>query len=107
MTWPETGDDPVAVEFVNASLTSQNLDDKMGWQPRTQSLALEDAVRAGLPHIRWCDFDSHGYGLVDVTPERLRYEWWAVGTVLQRTTAEARVAAWSVQRGEPRLNPEA
>jgi phosphodiesterase/alkaline phosphatase D-like protein len=104
---PEAGDDAVAVEFVNPSLTSQNLDDKMGWQPRTQSLPLEDAVRAGLPHIRWCDFDSHGYGLVDVTPQRLRYEWWAVDTVLQRTAGESRVAAWRVVHGEPRLHAEA
>src|SRR4029077_8883716 len=33
---------PVAVEFVTSSLTSQNVDDKMGWAPRTQSIAVEE-----------------------------------------------------------------
>ena len=57
---------PVAVEFVNTSLTSQNLDDKMGWAPRTESLAIEAALLAGMPHLRYVDLDSHGYSIVDL-----------------------------------------
>jgi alkaline phosphatase D len=93
--------DPVAVEFVNASLTSQNLDDKMGWQPHTESLALADVLVDGMPHIRWVDFDSHGYNLVTVDPERIRVEWFAVDTVLERCDGERRVAAWQVAHGRP------
>ena len=95
--------EPVGVEFVNTSLTSQNLDDKMGWPPRTRSVELEQAYLAGMPHLRFCDFDSHGYAIVDVTRERLTFEWWAVDTVLSRSTGERRVAAWAVRNGDPRL----
>jgi alkaline phosphatase D len=99
------GTGPAAVEFVNSSLTSQNLDDKMGWAPRTGSLPLEEAFMAAMPHVRWCDFDSHGYGIVHVTAERLTFEWWAVDTVLERSSGESRVAAWSVPHGTARLEP--
>ena len=96
-------DEPVAVEFVNTSLTSQNLDDKLGWEPLTQSVPLAEAYVAGMDHIHWVDFDSHGYNLIEVTPERVVAEWWAVDTVLRRTGVERRVAIWSVRHGVPRL----
>ncbi len=96
-------DEPVAVEFVNTSLTSQNLDDKLGWEPLTQSVPLAEAYVAGMDHIHWVDFDSHGYNLIEVTPERVVAEWWAVDTVLRRTDVERRVATWSVRHGVPRL----
>ena len=69
---------PVAVEFVNTSLTSQNLDDKMGWGLRTESLKVEKTLLEGMPHLRYIDLDSHGYSVVDLDAERLRFEWWTV-----------------------------
>ncbi|MFK0735288.1 MAG: hypothetical protein HEQ35_10200 [Gloeotrichia echinulata IR180] len=50
-------EEPIAVEFVTCSLTSQNLDDKMGWATRTKSIPIEQEVMKAFPHIRWCDFD--------------------------------------------------
>ena len=93
---------PVAVEFVNSSLTSQNLDDKMGWAPLTRvARRWPRRTCAGMAAHPWVDFDSHGYNLIDVTPERVAAEWWAVDTVLRRTTEERRVATWSVANGVP------
>ncbi len=40
-------DRAVAVEFVTTSLTSQNVDDKMGWEPRTG--ACRWSVRGWMP----------------------------------------------------------
>ena len=94
---------PLAAEFVNPSLTSQNLDEKMGWLPRTGSLEIEKILMRALPHIRWCDMDSHGYNVIDVTPERIQVEWWFVDTVLERTSNEWRGAAWKVDAGSPGL----
>jgi alkaline phosphatase D len=99
----EPGGRPVAVEFVTNSLTSQNVDDKMGWAPRTKSIAVEEALMEALPHLRWVDLDSHGYVLVDVTPERVKAEWWLVDTVLKRTNAEQLGASWTVEHGRPKL----
>ena len=90
---------PVAVEFVTTSLTSQNVDDKMGWPPRTESIPIEQAMVAALPHLRWCELDSHGYVVVDVTRERVTGEWWHVDTVLRPSTAERCAARWMVERG--------
>ncbi len=79
---------PVAVEFVTASLTSQNLDDKTGWGYRTRSVEAEKQLLAALPNFHFCDMDSHGYMVIDVTPERVRVEWWFVDGVLERTAGE-------------------
>jgi alkaline phosphatase D len=94
---------PVAVEFVNTSLTSQNLDDKMGWGPRTESLPIESALLAGMSHLRYIDLDSHGYSIVDVDRERLRFEWWTVEGLDTRSTGETLSASMAVRHGVPRL----
>lgn len=95
--------DPVAVEFVTASLTSQNLDDKMGWGYRSGSLDVEKQLLRLLPHIRWCDLDSHGYLIVDVRPERIVVEWWFVDGVLQRSIGEHLEQRVTVPFGSSRI----
>jgi alkaline phosphatase D len=94
---------PVAVEFVNTSLTSQNLDDKMGWAPRTTSLPIESDLLAGMAHLRYVDLDSHGYSIVDLDRERLRFEWWIVDGLDTRSSGETLSAALAVRHGIPRL----
>ena len=69
-------------------------------------MPLKDAYVAGMPHLQWVDFDNHGYNVVDITPERVVVEWWAVDTVLSRTPGQRRVAVWGVRNGEPRLVAE-
>jgi alkaline phosphatase D len=95
----------VAVEFITASLTSQNVDDKMRWEPRTGSVPMERAWVAAVPYVKFADFDDHGYAIVDVTPERVRCEWWFIDAVREPTTGQHLGAAWEVRRGEPRLVP--
>jgi alkaline phosphatase D len=97
---------PVAVEFVNTSLTSQNLDDKMGWAPRTASLPIEAALLEGMAHFRHVDLDSHGYSIVDVDRARLRFEWWTVDALDTRSDGETLSAALAVRHGVPRLVAE-
>ena len=58
-----------------------------------------------VPHIKWCEFDSHGYVVVDVTSDRVRGEWWFVETVLEPSPRESLGAAWEVPRGRARLVP--
>jgi alkaline phosphatase D len=97
----DSTDEPVAVEFVTPSLTSQNLDDKMGWPRRDpQSLEVEAKLTEFLPHWQWCDLDSHGYVVVDVTPERVQAQFWHLDTVLERTKNEELGAAFDVKLGE-------
>jgi alkaline phosphatase D len=96
--------DPVAVEIVAPSLTSQNLDDKLKLPRRNPtSVAAEDALVHALDHIHWCEMDSHGYVTVDVDPARVRAEWWHLDTILEPSDVETCAAAFAVERGSPRL----
>ena len=96
-------DRTVAAEFVTTSLTSQNVDDKKGWARGTTSVPLQEGYVAAVPTVHWCDFDAHGYMVIDVTPEAVTGEWWFVDTVLERTRGEALGAAFRVPAGTPSL----
>ena len=96
---------PIAVEFVNTSLSSQNLDDKMGWPRHTDSLPLEAALLDGMPHLKYLDLDSHGYSIVEIDPEQVRVEWWTVDALETRSPNQERSATLAVRRGDPRLIP--
>lgn len=99
----EPSQPPVAVEFVNTSLTSQNLDDKMGWAARAESLEVERALLEGMAHLRYVDLDSHGYSIVDVDRERVRFEWWTIGAVERRVPGQSLAHALAVRHGDPRI----
>ena len=95
--------EPIAVEFVNTSITAQNFDDKMKWPPRTQSLAYEEELKQHLNHVKYVNLDGHGYNVVDVTPERVQVEWWHVDTVLSPSHRERCDAVAHVKPGSSRL----
>lgn len=98
-----TGDANVAVEIVTPSVTSQNLDDKMGWAPRTHSVPIEQSLLRARPSLRWCELDSHGYVIVDVTRERLLAQWWFVDAIDLPSAAERCAASWLVASGRSQL----
>jgi alkaline phosphatase D len=100
----DSTDHTLAVEFVTPSLTSQNLDDKMGWPRRSaDSQAVEQQAVEFLPHWEWVDLDSHGYVIVDITRDRVTAEWWHLDSVLERSPHEERSAVFSVAHGTERL----
>lgn len=94
---------PLAVEFVSASVTSENLDEEMHTQPRTESVDIERQVVEDNPHVRWVELDSHGYILVDVTPKRIQGDWHFVETLRRRSANENRASGWMVVHDEHRL----
>lgn len=97
--------EPLAVEFVTPSITSQNLNEKVGQQTRESGADVEKAIREVNPHIRWAELDDHGYVVLQVEPERVVAEWWTVGTVLERDDDEHLKAAWEVRAGTSRVYP--
>jgi alkaline phosphatase D len=100
------GDSAVAIEITTPSLTSQNLDEKLGVEPRSEGiLEAESEYMKRLDHVRWCEFAGHGYVVIHLDAERLRAEWWHVDGVLERLQGERMVAAFEVPRGETRLAP--
>lgn len=71
------------VEWTVTSITSPNLDDKMGWPRWTKSRDYEAAFLRNLPDLRWVDLDSHGFLVVEASTQRLSCQWWFVDTVLE------------------------
>lgn len=82
-TYPVTGDS-VAAELVCTSVTSDNLDDILNVPPRTVSVGVESAIKGANPHVKYLDFDSHGYSVLDVTPGGVRMDWYVLA---ERTSA--------------------
>jgi alkaline phosphatase D len=94
------GGRPVAVEITAPSLTSQNLDDKLGVPARSETiLDAEREFVGALEHVGWCELASHGYVVVDLDPTRVRSEWWLLDGVLERLAGERCEAAFEVPRG--------
>ncbi|HEX3873978.1 MAG TPA: alkaline phosphatase D family protein [Solirubrobacteraceae bacterium] len=94
----------VAVELTTASVSSRNLDDRLGVPNRDPRVTgAEDAFVAALDHVAWCDFASHGYMVVDLDARRLRGEWWYVDTTLERSDGVALGKVFEVPRGRAEL----
>jgi len=66
----------VATEFVCTSVTSDNFDEILGTPPRTTSLVLEAALQALNRHIKYCELDSHGASVLEVTPAGTQMDWY-------------------------------
>jgi alkaline phosphatase D len=71
-------------EWTVSSITSMNLDDKMGWEPRAASSKYEAAFLCDSPRLAHCDFDSHGFLIVSVSEGTIDGEWYSVDTVRSR-----------------------
>ncbi len=73
------------VEWTVTSITSPNLDDKMGWPRGVESRTYEEALLRSLPNMRWCDLDSHGFLIVEAAADRALCEWWFAHQVRELT----------------------
>jgi alkaline phosphatase D len=66
---------PVGVEFVVGSTTSSNLAEQSGPSSLGASLppiqVVTQVLQASNPHIQYFNSATHGYNLVEVTPEAL------------------------------------
>jgi alkaline phosphatase D len=95
--------DSIGGEFCTTSLTSENLDDDAGWNPRTKSIEIEKEVIAANPHIHWVETDSHGYVVVDILPERVQGDWWFVDAIHVPHPGQHHEESWMVRADEDRV----
>ncbi|HEX2314723.1 MAG TPA: alkaline phosphatase D family protein [Thermomonospora sp.] len=93
----------VATEMVVPSVTSDNIDDFLGVPPRTLTLAAEGAVRLTNRHVRWSELDSHGYGVIDVTGERVQMNFYALSDRTRADATSSLMASFAVGSGTQRL----
>jgi alkaline phosphatase D len=88
------------------SVSSDNFDDFTHVPPDTLSLVAAGILRAANPHVKWAELDQHGYGVLDVTPEHCRMDYYFL-TDRTRTDSGAYLAkSFSVGTGVARLRPE-
>ena len=92
---PATSRGALAVEFVVPGISSP------GFPPSLANLAPQ--ILAEAPHMKFVDLTRRGFGLLDVTPERVQAAWHHLDDVAQ-TTARTRVGAvFSVAHGRAAL----
>ena len=87
------------VEFVCSSVTSNNLDDITGSPPRTSSLAVEEVIKANNRHVKYLNFDDHGFSVLDITARRAQMDWFVIADRADRRTAITHTASYATRVG--------
>ncbi|RYC05948.1 alkaline phosphatase [Nocardioides zhouii] len=91
--------DSAGVELVCTSVTSNNLKDITGTPARTSSLAVEAVIQTNNRHIKYLNFDDHGYSVLDVTPERVQMDWYVIGDRADRNAGSSWSTSWATRSG--------
>ncbi len=68
----------VGSEFVCTSVTSNNLKDITGDPSGASTTLVETGIKTANSHVKYLNFDDHGYSVVDVTRERLQVDWFVI-----------------------------
>jgi alkaline phosphatase D len=95
--------DSAGVELVCTSVTSNNLKDITGSPARTSSLAVEAVIQTNNRHVKYLNFDDHGYSVLDVTPERVQMDWYVIGDRADRAAPSSWTASWATRSGTNRV----
>jgi alkaline phosphatase D len=99
---------PAAVEIVGTSITSDNLNEILGAPPRNPlSQQVETLFKAANQHVKLLEFDSHGYSVVDLTPQRLQADWYYISERTDVNATQQFATAYQVPAGTNRLLPAA
>lgn len=99
----------VACEFTPGSITAASPYDTIAVSrvlagPTASAIAAgEAAIRAGDQWIKEVDLTRHGYGVLEVTRERARMQWYFVDDVLQPNSPVRKGFAWHTRYGSPGL----
>ena len=104
-TYPVTG--CAGVEFVVTSVTSDNIDEITGAPPRTLTLAAEATLQANNRHVKYVNFDDHGFSVLDVTRERAQMDFYVLADKRKRGSAVHWTASWLTRSGTQRVEPAA
>jgi len=92
-------DTSVGVEFVCTSVTSNNLKDILGTPRRTASVAVETAIKTVNRHVKYLNFDDHGYSVLDVTPTRAQMDYFVISERNNPLATALWVASYETRSG--------
>jgi alkaline phosphatase D len=96
--------DTAGVEFVCTSITSNNLKDITGDPSGATSTLVVETVKGNNRHVRYLDFDSHGFSVLDVTPARAQMDWYVVGDRQDRDAGVRHAVSWATASGTNRVH---
>ena len=100
--YPVSGD-TAGVEFVCTSVTSNNLKDILGTPSRTASRLVEAGILANNRHIKYLNFDDHGFAVLDITPARTQMDWFIIGSRADRATSIKWTRSFATKAGTGKL----
>ena len=101
-TYPAS--DTVGTEFVCTSVTSNNLKDITGTPARTTSVAVEEGIKAINRHVKYLNFDDHGYSVVDITRQRLQVDYFIISDRADRDAGVRRTRSWATRVNSQRVH---
>ena len=93
----------VATEFVTPSVTSDNIDDILNIPARTGSVVAEGVLYARNWHLKNVELDSHGYSVVDVTPQRVQTDWYYLSDRTSPTSTVRYAASYATADGTQKV----
>ena len=94
----------VGTEFVCTSVTSNNLDDITGSPPRTSSVAVEEGIKASNRHVKYLNFDDHGYSVVDITAVRVQMDYFKISDRADRGATSSWTQSWATDANTQRVH---
>jgi alkaline phosphatase D len=95
--------DSAGVELVCTSVTSNNLKDITHTPPRTSSVAVETVIKTSNRHVKYLDFDSHGFSVLDLTATRAQMDWYVIGDRADPAATATWATSYRTRTGTGRL----
>ncbi len=89
----------VGTEFVGASVTHNAL--SLPGLSKEQSDLITANLPVTNPHLRFADFSTHGYVVMEARPDELRVDFVGVSSVVTPTAERVAVASFRVADGSP------
>jgi alkaline phosphatase D len=84
----------VATEFVCSSVTSNNLKDITGDPSGATSTVVEEGVKTMNRHVKYLNFDDHGFSVVDINRKRLQVDWFIISDRRDRRATARREVSY-------------
>ncbi|WP_238419158.1 alkaline phosphatase [Gordonia sp. 'Campus'] len=95
----------VATELVGTSVTSTNIDDMLNVPANTAGVAVSSAFGATNHHVRWSEFDAHGYSVLTVTPAAAQMDWYFVHDKTDPRSGQYYAKSYRVPNGTQMVMP--
>jgi alkaline phosphatase D len=103
-TYPVDGES-VGTEFVCTSVTSDNLNDITMTAPARSSIPVEQGIQAANRHVKYLNFDDHGYSVLDITRRHVQMDYFVISERTDPNATVSRHASWRTMVNSQSVKP--